>query len=327
MKRRIVDISRRAPLDVEKILKIHISPAAHRGDEDVRAEINQYIRDSAERGPFVADLLMQAKGTTPDLHELEVGSSPYVITRYLLAAMPSMHLVAVDHPDLIWPGPCVPPEKNVITIEMPDSSVIEVPHWMLNAERDSFPFEDKSFDAVICTDTLEHLLFSPTHLLCEVHRVLRIGAVLVFTVPNSLNLKYLAAQLFNRPTLHQYTGYGVYGGHRREYSLQEVCDLLRGCGFRVERAFTKNFRVPSHGNRKTLLASMLARISNLPLPYLANKREHIVAIGQSSGDVAPYYPLWLYKSMHLAWMKQTYPDLNDSWLRRHEEKIACQPLY
>jgi hypothetical protein len=87
----------------------------------------------------------------------------------------------------------------------------------------------------------------------------------------------------------------------------------------VERAFTKNFRVQAHGSRKALLASLLAGISNLPLPYLANKREHIVAVARATGDVTPYYPLWLYKSMHLAWMKQTYPDLNDSWLSRHED--------
>jgi len=320
-------MSRHTHLDVERILKICISPAAHRGDEDVRAEINQYIRDSSDRGPFIVDLLMQANGTTPCMHVLEVGSSPYVITRYLLAAMPSMHLVAVDHPDLIWPGPCEPPAKDMITVEMPDFSIIEVPHWFLNAERDRFPFENNTFDAVICTDTLEHLLFSPTHLLCEVHRVLRVGGLLIFTVPNSLSLKYLASQLLNRPTRHQYTGYGCYGGHRREYSRREIQDLLHGCGFRVERAFTKNFRVPVHGSRKALLVSLLAWISNLPLPYLANKREHLVAVARATGDVTPYYPSWLYKSMHLAWMKQTYPDLNDSWLRRHEEKIAGRPPY
>jgi SAM-dependent methyltransferase len=314
-------VSRHNHLDIEEILRICVRPAVDQGDENVRAEIDQYIRSSAGRGPFIVDLLMQAVGTTPALRVLEVGSSPYVITRYLLAAVPTMHLVALDHPDVIWPGSSSPPEKQTITFEMPDSNVIEVPHWLLNAERDRFPFEDHMFDAVICTDTLEHLLLSPTHLLCEIHRVLQaVDGVLVFTVPNSLSLKYLASQLLNRPTLHQYTGYGVYGGHRREYSLWEVQDLMNGCGFRVMRAFTKNFRVPLQG-RKAALTRLLALVSDLPVPYLANKREHVVAVARATGQITPYYPSWLYKSMHLSWMRQIYPDYGDSWITRYAEII------
>lgn len=300
--------------DVEWILRMRVSPAPDRGEQDVQAEIERYIRDSAERGPFIANLLRQAIRTKPDLCVLEVGASPYVITRYVLAAVPTLRLVALDHPDLVWPGASVPPKQESITIEMPDSLVVKVPHWLLNAERDRFPFEDNEFDVVICTDVLEHLLFSPTHLLCEAHRVLRVEGILIFTVPNSLNLKYLASQLLNRPTRHQYTGYGVYGGHRREYSLGEVRDLLSGCGFRVVRAFTRDFAVPVHGRYKALLTWFLALASSLPIPYMTNKREHVVAVAQATGRVTPYYPSWLYKSMHLRWMRQTYPDLNDPWL-------------
>lgn len=47
---------------------------------------------------------------------------------------------------------------------------------------DRFPFEDGSFDGVLCTQVLEHV-FNPEEFLREVARVLRPGGTLVLTVP------------------------------------------------------------------------------------------------------------------------------------------------
>jgi hypothetical protein len=38
--------------------------------------------------------------------------------------------------------------------------------------------------------------------------------------------------------MDQYSGYGVYGRHNREYTLPEVKQLLTGNGFTVETSFT-----------------------------------------------------------------------------------------
>lgn len=45
-----------------------------------------------------------------------------------------------------------------------------------------FPFPAKEFDAVICSQVLEHV-FNPSEFLAEVHRVLRNGGKLLLTVP------------------------------------------------------------------------------------------------------------------------------------------------
>jgi SAM-dependent methyltransferase len=45
-----------------------------------------------------------------------------------------------------------------------------------------FPFADASFDGVLCTQVLEHV-FTPEAFLGEITRVLRLGGVLVLTVP------------------------------------------------------------------------------------------------------------------------------------------------
>jgi len=50
------------------------------------------------------------------------------------------------------------------------------------ASLDALPLDDASFDAVVCTQVLEHV-FEPARVLAELHRVLRPGGRLWMTVP------------------------------------------------------------------------------------------------------------------------------------------------
>ena len=49
------------------------------------------------------------------------------------------------------------------------------------------PFEDDTFDIVICCEGIEHV-FSPFHVFSELARVLKKGGILVITTPNIQNL-------------------------------------------------------------------------------------------------------------------------------------------
>jgi len=51
----------------------------------------------------------------------------------------------------------------------------------------TLPFGDESFDAVVCSEVLEHLE-NPYHLARECARILRDGGTLVITTPNILNV-------------------------------------------------------------------------------------------------------------------------------------------
>lgn len=53
----------------------------------------------------------------------------------------------------------------------------------VNLDLEDLPFEEVSFDTVICGDVIEHLI-SPDHLLEEIHRVLKAQGHLLITTPN-----------------------------------------------------------------------------------------------------------------------------------------------
>ena len=100
----------------------------------------------------------------------------------------------------------------------------------LDLERDRFPHADGTFDVVVVNQVLEHLknIWLP---LAEMYRVLRVGGLLVASVPN-------LASLHNRVLLAagvQPTSIRVRGPHVRGYTVREFRNLLAlGGVLRVE---------------------------------------------------------------------------------------------
>jgi hypothetical protein len=114
------------------------------------------------------------------------------------------------------------------------------PYRPLNVERDVFPVPSGQFDVVVCCEILEHLLINPSHMFYEAHRALVPGGTLLVSTPNVArweNVLRLAAGL---NIYDRYHGNGVYGRHNREYTLDEVRELLQACGFAVERGVTRD---------------------------------------------------------------------------------------
>jgi len=69
------------------------------------------------------------------------------------------------------------------------------------------PLEDASFDAVVCTEGLEHLL-APQNLVAELVRVTRPGGVLYLSVPNVHNF-YSRLQFLFTGMLYQFQAYDI----------------------------------------------------------------------------------------------------------------------
>jgi len=116
----------------------------------------------------------------------------------------------------------------------------------LNATCVSLPVADESFDLVVCTEVLEHLLW-PQALLTELHRVLVHDGRLLLSVPNVTSLSYRIAWLLGRVpscaaagnlplelgnrTAYRRADAGMVGGHVIDFNPGRFRALLNLCGF------------------------------------------------------------------------------------------------
>jgi SAM-dependent methyltransferase len=88
------------------------------------------------------------------------------------------------------------------------------------ADATSLPFESGSFDAVICSETVEHVP-DDRAVLREISRVLEPRGLLVFTVPLLWNLARLTTMLRERKRIE------LMEGHLREYTWKQARQLLQ----------------------------------------------------------------------------------------------------
>jgi SAM-dependent methyltransferase len=107
------------------------------------------------------------------------------------------------------------------------------------------PYDEASFDSVVCFETMEHFNFNPVVFVRELQRVLAPGGTAYITVPNQAKLRKRIDLFFGRPIstpIPSYYDFADYnngeflGFHWREYLLQEVVELFSRGGFHIERA-------------------------------------------------------------------------------------------
>lgn len=109
--------------------------------------------------------------------------------------------------------------------------------------KETFPFEDSSFDLVLCTDTIEHLHSSPKLAFEETRRVLKSGGIFVLTTPNLANLRnrlFVLAGRSNHSPLNRWYIKTHFAGHVREYTRNEVKQMLEWEGFSLEQVKLSN---------------------------------------------------------------------------------------
>ena len=190
-----------------------------------RQEGEDYVTIHLRRFLYTLDFI---SSSSKGLKVLELGAIPYYMTilmkKYLgYDVVPSSYFEILTSPG----------ERHIITNEKYKERC-KFEYNMVNIEKDRFPFEDKSFDMVLCCEVLEHLLINPSHMLYEAHRVLRDDGFLIISTPNVLRLGNIYKILRGRNIYDTYHGNGVYGRHNREYTPEEVRLLLERNNFGIE---------------------------------------------------------------------------------------------
>jgi SAM-dependent methyltransferase len=165
-----------------------------------------------------------------------------------------------------------------------------------DAERDSYPYSDASFDTVLCCELIEHLFTDPMHMMSEINRILKPGGHLLLTTPNLGSLRAISAILqgyhpsffpaYIRPRKE---GEEAEARHNREYVPMEVQHLLTDSGFEILRLETGEFLEEPHPE--------FGWINHLLDRYRVHRTlrgDGIYALGRKIGPLKQRWPEWLY---------------------------------
>ena len=138
---------------------------------------------------------------------------------------------------------------------------------------DPLPFEDNSFDLVLCSDLIEHTLY-PENILKEARRVLKKGGSVIVVVPNIVSwfnrvlvpLGFFPWSVESTGTLELRDVFFHFNyGHMRTYTKKSIETLLKIVGFKPQRYLGANLNVSKIVEQCVNLREELMNTSSCPL--------------------------------------------------------------
>jgi SAM-dependent methyltransferase len=266
-------------------------------------ELDDYVETHTYRLWRSLEILSANLGMTQPTRILELGSMPYYFSALLRYFYPQVELVGVNvRADPL--GGDRNTNGKVRKVELHSRTFSENLQFeirIMNIERDAFPFDTDSYDAVLCMEVIEHLIYSPSHMLTEAHRVLKPDGLFFLSTPNAVDLRKTLLQILNRPTGFPYSGYGVYGRHNREYTLSELITLTEACSYEIERGWLENIAFREFNSLpRRFLYGLHNLITSLPLGYFKNKRQYCYILARATGDPRCAFPeeLYLFRQLY-----------------------------
>src|SRR6185436_15057113 len=248
-------------------------------------ELKGYVRADFKRFVYTLDLVPQKSGQ----RILELGANPYFTTTLLRKFRDAdLHLAN------FFDGATAEGVQRVTIGET--GEVIDYSYRQFNIETEAFPYDNDFFDVVLCCEIIEHLLSDPVHALSEIKRILGPGGVLVITTPNVARLENVLKVIAGKNFYDPYSGYGPYGRHNREYTTEDLFNLLSANGFNVRRMFTAEVH-PEPESSTAPLNEIAPLVRNRP----TDLGQYIFcqcSINQESKSTPPVRPDWLYRSRH-----------------------------
>jgi SAM-dependent methyltransferase len=247
-------------------------------------EMANYCRQDFERFVRTWHLTLGLQGEC-----LELGSNPY-FTTMLLRRFSPLRLTLVNYFGSHVEGGILAQEVCFENRQTGRPDRITLPTHHFNVENERFPFADGWFDVVLFCEVLEHLLHDPLFALREIRRVLKPEGTLILTTPNVARLENVARLLAGENIYDPYSGYGPYGRHNREYTLEEVRRLLEHVGFRATTAFSADVRE----NRTNLFYPVSKLVPHLRTDALWG--QYLFVKAQAAGPGDNTRPAWLFRS-------------------------------
>jgi ubiquinone/menaquinone biosynthesis C-methylase UbiE len=134
---------------------------------------------------------------------------------------------------------------------------------LCNAEIEALPWGDNFFDAVVCSQALEHFTHSHLFAVREMHRVLKPGGILELDVPNVVCLRNRSRLLRGKNITWDYEEFYLHAEpilqngmsfypirHNREFTIDELRILFRAAGFEDNRCYFLKSRRHREGFEK-----------------------------------------------------------------------------
>lgn len=155
---------------------------------------------------------------------------------------------------------------------------------LFNIENDTFPFPDEHLDFVLFCEVIEHLIKDPIHALKEVHRVLKPNGILILTTPNVARHSNIQKLQKGENIYDPYSKYGIYGRHNREYTVNELSEIINKIGFKIDVIFTKSVHFKTPENKWWQLSETED-----------GGGDYIFVSAKKKNKFYDYHPSWLYR--------------------------------
>jgi len=250
----------------------------------------KYIYKHSKRFLFSLELLPDSV-VKPGAKILEIGAMPYCFSTLLIERF-NVEVSALNLPNTIFPGePYKITNETIIIPNKQTQKQYKIKSWICNAEKDIYPYDDNIFDVVICTEVIEHLLYSPMHLFQESQRVLRKDGLMLVSTVNALYYKRMVDIILNNNIDDVFTTLGCYGRHSRNWTQRELIELANNSNFDVDYVTSATLRgTRSIYGTASAIAPMLERNITKPT-YLSQVAKSLRKLFLNLVKVLVFLPL------------------------------------